>query len=84
MHADVRLLTLLLRAPKPLKSSPPGVLPPRTGVEVPPNALGTVIREMSRVRLTYSNAAISAPVAFSSFSSSAISFFEMALSGQER
>ena len=43
-----------------------------------------VIREISRVRRTYSKAETSAPEDLSSFSSSAISSFVMALSGTER
>ena len=71
------------REVKPLKSSPPGV-PLMMGVEVPPAAEGTVMREISRVRRTYSKAAVSAPADLSSFYSSAISSLEIALSGDDR
>lgn len=79
--------TLLPSALNPLNSSPPWpVTLPRFGVEVPvlPRLMEEVMREISRVRRTYSNAAVSAPAALSTFSSSAMSSFVIELSGAER
>ena len=78
--------SLFPNALNPLKSSPPcpATPPTKLGVEVPVTLIEDVIREISRVRRTYSKAETSAPEDLSSFSSSAISSFVMALSGTER